>query len=214
VTERSATITRSDDDDGPPTLSVTFEPPITKDHLVLEQFVLQEPVARQVREAEKERAVPGISPWAAEVAYQMRLIVLVGGLKPKMGELLPIMVINHCMTFLDEFIEKKPDEDELLAEGEAPEARSLEIDPPIKFAGQEYYELDLREPLGAEIRNARLLMGTAATLFESRRSQMHLVTTVSGLPAPVVEQLRITTLNKAGRILGDFTKAGRATGKP
>jgi hypothetical protein len=43
---------------------------------------------------------------------------------------------------------------------------------------------------------------------------MHLITTVSGLPAPVIEQLRISTLNKAGRILGDFTKAGRPTGKP
>jgi hypothetical protein len=124
------------------------------------------------------------------------------------------MVINHCMAFLDAYIEQEPDEDEMLEEGDLPEARSLPIEPPIKFAGVEYYELDLREPLGSEIRNARLLMGTAATLFESRRAMMHLITTVSGLPAPVIEQLRISTLNKAGRILGDFTKAGRPTGKP
>jgi hypothetical protein len=214
VTERSATIVRSDDDDGPATLTVTFDPPIAMDHLVLETFTLQEPVARQMREAEKERAQPGVSPWAAEMSYQIRLIVLVGGLKPKMGDKLPIMVINHCMAFLDAYIEQEPDEDEMLEEGDLPEARSLPIEPPIKFAGVEYYELDLREPLGSEIRNARLLMGTAATLFESRRAMMHLITTVSGLPAPVIEQLRISTLNKAGRILGDFTKAGRPTGKP
>jgi hypothetical protein len=212
--DRSATITRSDDEDGPPTLSVTFEPPITFDHHVIGQFVLREPVARELREAEKERSMVGVSPWAAETAYQMRLIVLVAGLKPKMGEHLPIMVINHCMAFLDEFIEKEPDEDEFLAESEDPVAQTLPIEPPIKFAGVEYYELDVREPLGSEIRNARLLMGSAGSLFDNRRALMHLITTVSGLPAPVIEQLRVTTLQKAGRILGDFTKAGRATGKP
>ena len=211
-----ATFVRSDDDDGePPTLTVTFSPPIAAPAGEIPGFTLREPTARQLREAEKEKDPS--APLAGQSAYEMRLIVLVASdpalTKKGASDRLPIGVINQCIVFLNEFIEAPMDEEEEAADlaGDEPVACTLPIN--ITFGKQTYTDLDIREPLGSEVRNARMLMREPGNLFESRRALMHLVTTVSGLPAPVIEALPIRTLNKAGRILGRFTMAGRATGK-
>ncbi len=220
----NATITRSDDADGPVTLTIELDPPLayklrkSKADATLDAIVLREPTARQVREAEKERTAD--APFASQVAYELRLIQMVGNLDAEVMDLLPVLLVNHAAAFLDEFVDAEPtEEDKERREADQdedaapPEPETFPINPPIKWAGSEYAELDIREPLASEIRNARQLIRNSGNLFESRRAIISLVTAVSGLPAPVVEGLGISTLNKAGVLLGRFTTAGRRTGK-
>ena len=200
------TVTRHDDN----TMTIAFSEPLTFKGGAIEVLELKEPVARQVREAEKEFSTE--NPYASRQAYELRLIALVAGITVVAADALPIGAANYAAAFLQEFIEdggEGSDDDESPPDGPV----TLSLDAPITFLGASYGELDLREPLASEIRKARLLMRTAGSLFESRRAQMALVTSVSGLPAPVIDALPITKLNEAGRILSRFTMAGRPTGK-
>jgi hypothetical protein len=199
-------------DDPPDTMTITLDPPVAYKGGEIAELVLKEPTARQVRDAEREYNQD--APWAGAVSYEMKLIGLVAGLTPVALEKLPVGVCNYAATFLQEFVEAgATDPEDADEDRPPPEAGSLPIEPPIKFAGVTYSDLDLREPLASEIRNARQLMRSSGSLFESRRAQMQLVTAVSGLPAPVVDALPIRQLNQAARILGRFSIAGRPTGK-
>ena len=201
----SLAITRSD---GPPdTLEIVFTPPLAYKGGEVASLTLREPTARQVRDAEREYTLD--APWAGTIAYELRLIGLVSGLQPLACDALPVGASNVAAEFLREFVETGAEDGD---EEAAPEAVTLPIEPPLKFAGLTYGDLDLREPLASEIRAARQLMRTSGSLFESRRAQMALVTAVSGLPAPVIDALPIRQLNAASRILGRFTSAGRKTG--
>ena len=195
------------------TLTIRPSPPIEFKGGSIEVLTLQEPIARHVREAEKH--LSGDSPIAGRVDYEIKLICLAGGLPAAAGDALGMVLINHAVSFLQAFIETgspQPGEEEDEADDD-PQPETLEIVPPISFAGQTYYEMVLREPLGHELRKARQLM-TKATLFESRRGQMHLVSLVTGLPAPVIDAMPISLLNNASRSLARFIVAGRRTGRP
>ena len=197
-------------DDPPDTMRIEFTPPLPFKGGEIATLELREPTARQVRDAEREFSLD--SPWAGTVAYELKLIGLVAGLPAKALDALPVGAVNYAAEFLREFVEAGAEDAEGGEDGPAPEATTLAIEPPLKFAGASYGDLDLREPLASELRNARLLMRSAGNLFESRRAQMALVTAVSGLPAPVIDALPIRQLNEAARILGRFIVAGRKTG--
>ena len=208
----TTTLTITRHDDPPDTMTIEFTPPLPFKGGEIALIELKEPTARQVREAERERSVD--APWAAHVAYELKLIGLVSGLNAAQLDLLPIGAANYAATFLTEFIEAggTPIEDDE-EQGPPPlEALSIEIDPPIKFMGVSYSEINLREPLASEVRKARQMMRSPGNLFESRRAQMSLITAVSELPAPVIDALPIRRLNEAGRVLSRFTIAGRKTG--
>ena len=193
------------------TMTITFDPPIEHKGGHLAEINLKEPTARQVREAEKAHSIG--AALAGAVSYEMKLVGVVAGIADQgLLDLLPVSAINHGHAFLQDFIEAPADEDETLAEDEAPHDVLLPLDPPITFGKEAFTELDLHEPLASQLRQARQLISTSS-LFESRRAQMHLITAVAGVPAPVVDALPIRTLNKAGRILSGFTIAGRRTGK-
>lgn len=199
-------------DDPPDTMTIEFVPPlVVKGGGDIERIELKEPTARQVREAEREYS--NEAPWAGNTSYELKLIGLVSGLTTAALDLLPVGAANYAAAFLTEFVEAggaEGTEDD----GLPLEPVTLNISPPITFTGISYSELDLREPLASEIRKARQLMRSAGNLFESRRAQMQLITTVSGLPAPVIDALPIRLLNDAGRVLSRFTIAGRRTGSP
>lgn len=202
------TITR-DDDAG--TMHIAFSEPIRFAKGELHELFLKEPTARQVREAEKVFDTQNV--WASRQAYELKLIGLVAGIGNDATDALPIGAANYAAVFLHDFIEAgggdAADESE-----EVPDAAvSIDLDTAITFGGTSYHALELREPLGSEIRKARMLLRQAGNLFENRRAQMALVTMVSGLPAPVIDALPIRKLNEAGRVLSRFTMAGRPTGK-
>ena len=204
------TITR---DDPPDTMRIEFSPPLPYKGGEVASLALREPTARQVRDAEREYSMD--NPWAGTVAYELKLIGLVAGLEAAALDVLPVGAVNYAAEFFKAFVEagsedQEGDDDDTPAP--PPEPETLTIHPPLKFAGVSYSELDLREPLASELRNARKLMRTAGNLWESRRSQMALVTAVSGLPAPVIDALPIRQLNQAARVLGRFIVAGRKTG--
>ena len=193
-----------------PTMVIAFDPPLVAKTGEIAEISLREPTAREVREAERELGAE--QPWVHMLAYELKLISLVSGLPLASCDLLPIGATNIASAFLQEFVEAgAADEDG--DDDEPPEATTIAIDPPLKFSGVSYNEMDLREPLASEIRKARQLLRTNGSLFESRRAQMALVTLVTGLPAPVVDGLPIRTLNDAARVLGRFIGAGRKTGK-
>ena len=212
VTRHDDPIDRSCGTRAQPTMTIGFDPPLAYRGGEVAEISLREPTARQVRDAERELGAE--APWVNSVAYELRLIGLVSGLPAAALDALPVGAANYASTFLQEFIEAGAADPAADDEAEPPpEATTLAIEPPIKFTGVSYAELDLREPLASEIRKARALMRTVGSLFESRRAQMALVTAVSGLPAPVIDALPIRTLNEAARLLGRFITAGRPTGK-
>jgi hypothetical protein len=200
-----ATITREGDE-----LTIELEPPIkTSKGAEIGVLRLTEPTARQVRDAEQEMNAE--APYAGQVAYEIRLVGTVAGLNRDAQEALPVGIVNVGIEFLQEFIEADDGEDDAEA---PPQAVDIPINPPISFAGSTYAELPIREPLASEIRKARQLVRGAGSLFESRRAQMSLLASVSGLPQPVIDALPIRVCNRGGRVLSRFTTAGRRTGKP
>jgi hypothetical protein len=90
---------------------------------------------------------------------------------------------------------------------------TLEISPPIKAGDREYDQLILREPKVIEVRQADMQLRNGVHPESLRNRSIHLVSRVSGTPVTVVEQLPISTLNRATAYLNGFLELGQAIGE-
>ncbi len=212
MSDRMISITR-DDDAG--TMVISLDPPVSYKGGELVEISLREPTVKQVREAEKEFS--GDAPWSATTAYELNLVGQVAKIKEQAAlDALPIGVVNVAASFLAEFVDegKPSDGDDPTEEPPpTPDECSLAIEPPLKFLGNEYHEIVIREPLASELRKSRSLTRGVGSIFEMRRSGIMLVAAVSGLPQPVIEALPIRVFHRATRLCNRFTRAGRKTGK-
>lgn len=96
---------------------------------------------------------------------------------------------------------------------ELPPSKTITINPPIKHAGASYDAIVLREPTVGEVRKADKQLGPGITQETLRLRSIWLVSFVSGVPVPVLEQVGISTLNRAMAYLTPFLESGRGIGE-
>jgi hypothetical protein len=96
---------------------------------------------------------------------------------------------------------------------ELPPSFTLELISPVKFDGRDYPQLILQEPTVKQVLRADEQLRNGATVAAMRNREIHLVALVSGLPVPVIEQIRISDLNRSMAYLNPFLQLGLATGE-
>jgi hypothetical protein len=96
---------------------------------------------------------------------------------------------------------------------ELPPSFTLELISPVKFDGRDYPQLILQEPTVKQVLRADEQLRNGATVSAMRNREIHLVALVSGLPVPVIEQIRISDLNRSMAYLNPFLQLGLATGE-
>lgn len=206
--------------DLPDRCTIPLDPPVElKGGGRCTELVLQEPRARQVKEAEQK--LDSYISEASITDYEMHLVRSVSGVSDEVVKALPVVTLGRCMGFLQPFLDAGSADAQADAEADEkgmdldalPDAVEVAVEPPLKWNGAEYPVILLRQPRAAELRSARAHTKTATTPYTVRCFQMALLTSVSGLPPAVVDGLRIRTLTEASRHLARFIRAGRQAGK-
>ena len=81
-------------------------------------------------------------------------------------------------------------------ETEIPDELIVTFRKPIEFGGDSYTQMKLQEPTAAQVQQWDKLSGTDADIMA--------LTTVSGLPKPVIERLKLRDLNAGSRYIARF----------
>ena len=95
---------------------------------------------------------------------------------------------------------------------ELPQVLTIEIDPPVEWNGKTYSELRLEEPIGRMIQKAEQELSSGASFAALRNYQFSLVSNCSGVPRAVIEQMRISQIQKAADFLARFMPGGLGIG--
>ena len=106
-----------------------------------------------------------------------------------------------------------PGEQHVSADDELPRVLVIEIDPPITWSnGKTYTELRLEEPTGQMIVRAEQELANGANFAALRKYQFALVSNAADVPRGVIEQMRISQIQKAADFLSAFMPGGRPIG--
>lgn len=187
-------------------IEITFDP-ITYDGKSADRLVLVEPTVRAVRAAET-RLQHGVNAETLQT-YQMHLVHEVSGVALAVIDRLPISTLLRAADWLEAFVvEALPP-----VEAPLPTAHIIDLAEPIEVRGERYEQVVLREPTGAEMRQAKGHLRNGATAPQLREYEMALVQAVSGLPRQVVQMLPIRVFREAALFIEGFIEAGRGTGK-
>lgn len=93
-----------------------------------------------------------------------------------------------------------------------PRQMRIDLDPPIHWNDNDYTEITIREPTGAEVLRAEGELGQQWTAQTFRKYKFALVALVSGEPRQVIERMPISQLERAFDFLNHFINSDRATG--
>lgn len=191
------------------TLEIALDPPIKFKGGEIASLTLQEPTAKQVRDAEKRLDAMFSPPSITE--YHMELVRSVSGLSEDAVKLLPVSKLNAAAEFVRNFIDAEPPP----SDGDDALMPMLEVtlDPPLTWNKATYTAIQLREPTIEELRKAKSFQRLAITPYTTRCCDMQLLEAVSGLPAAVIHSLPIRKLVEASIILARFTTGGLTIGK-
>ena len=193
-------------------LVLTLDPPVRAKGGECASITLTEPRARHVRDAEKKLDAKLSEGSITE--YEMALIAdcsdvdasVVGALTARQSG----AAFNWLQTFVgDSYSDIGDDSLEDLPDGPF----ELPIEPPLRWNGIEYAVLPLREPTLEEKKKSQQFTRQAMTPYTVRCRDMELLKLVTGLPAAVIDGLRIRTQVEAARQLARFIEAGRRAGK-
>jgi hypothetical protein len=89
---------------------------------------------------------------------------------------------------------------------------TLILSKPVNFDGREYAQLILQEPSAKTVLRAEEHLRNGASFPAMRNREIHLVALTAGVPVPVVEQIKISDLNRGMAYINPFLTAGQATG--
>lgn len=90
----------------------------------------------------------------------------------------------------------------------------IELDPPIEVqGGMKCERLVLREPTGAEVRQAEGHLRKGVNSETVRAYQHALISKISGVPHQVIDQMPISKIAMASEYLQSFVNPSRATGE-
>lgn len=96
---------------------------------------------------------------------------------------------------------------------ERPATLTITLPTAIRFDNREYQDLVLHEPSVKQVLRADEQLRHGVTPSSMRNREIHLVSLVAGVPVPVIEQLPISTLNRAMAYISPFLTDGQATGE-
>jgi|ERR1017187_1849576 hypothetical protein len=92
-----------------------------------------------------------------------------------------------------------------------PISLAIEFDPVIEWNGGSYDAIELREPKIREIEAALGVIQNKSDAQSMVRYQIALITGVSGKPKQVIEQMKVSDVNKAFDYLTGFSNPSPAT---
>ena len=191
---------------------IKFDPPLelkNKDGSVrkIASMALREPIAREVRDAERAYAAA-----SGPVAARMRdrtLLEAVAGADADIVKAMPVSVYNAAVAFLRGFVEAPPEAD---YSKDRPTELTVTLDEAIEQSGQHWDALTLHEPTTGDVEMAEQEMNAGMDTETLRKYQIVLVSRVSKAPRFIIERLPVRKLDEAARYIGGFIRAGREAG--